>query len=163
MSKSERLGQEIGTSSRLLVYSAELPSRRRRHLTLLWRGGKNEPPWWVKVTPTCWCNFKSSFWAVCGQSLGSRSLCRNPTAHLFDIKLPDGILSSPQKCHFLICIGPFLHINVILFLVYICLLLYLNFHWKLIRLQSEPAPWGKMIQLLPLVVGSWGCPQRGHR
>lgn len=96
---------------------------------------------------------------MCGQSLGSRSPLRWPhmsplwhQASKWNLKFCTAIYQRVFKCHFPICIGPFLHINVILLLMYIFLRLHQYFALgTLMRLQGEPAFWGKMTQLLPLV------------
>lgn len=103
---------------------------------------------------------------MCGQHLRSRSPLWKPhmsplwhQASKWNLKLCTAIYQRVFKCHLPICIGPFLHINVILFLIYVFAVLPKFALETLMRLRREPAPWGQMFQLLSFVVGPWGSPQ----
>lgn len=70
----------------------------------------------------------------CGQSVGNRSPLwephRSPLWHQassWNLKLCLAIYQRIFKCHFPICIGPFLHIDAIVLQMYVFLLLYLKF------------------------------------
>ena len=88
-------------------------------------------------------SFQKPFSRMCLHNQGRRSPLQTPhtspiwqRASKWNLKFHTTIYQRVSRCHFSICIRPFLHINEMLLLMYIFLLFYIFLYLKLMNLQG---------------------------